>query len=178
MTKEQFKEISNTFERFKEEAVSTGQIGTGFFDLIGKKLKGVNAQLIAYFFSWMDIIRYVRSGIDAIREIDYALIDLRKTTTMSSSDLNQFYYDANDVAKQMGITTAQVVDLASSFSRLGYSSKEAATEMAKQAAKFARISPGMDTETAQTGMVSIQKAFKIANEDIEREEEINEENEI
>ena len=169
MTKEQFKEISNTFERFKEEAVSTGQIGTGFFDLIGKKLKGVNAQLIAYFFSWMDIIRYVRSGIDAIREIDYALIDLRKTTTMSSSDLNQFYYDANDVAKQMGITTAQVVDLASSFSRLGYSSKEAATEMAKEAAKFALISPGMDTETAQTGMVSIQKAFKIANEDIERE---------
>lgn len=169
MTKEQFKEISNTFERFKEEAVSTGQIGTGFFDLIGKKLKGVNAQLIAYFFSWMDIIRYVRSGIDAIREIDYALIDLRKTTTMSSADLNQFYYDANDVAKQMGITTAQVVDLASSFSRLGYSSKEAATEMAKEAAKFALISPGMDTETAQTGMVSIQKAFKIANEDIERE---------
>ena len=75
----------------------------------------------------------------------------------------------NDVAKQMGITTAQVVDLASSFSRLGYSSKEAATGMAQLAGEFALISPGMDTEVAQTGLVSIQKAFDIADKDLKRE---------
>ena len=169
MTVEAFKKINDQFERFKGEAYDAGKVGIGFFDLIGKRIKTLSAQTIAYFFSLYDIIRYVRTAVDAVKEIDYALVDLRKTTTMSASDLNKFYYDANDVAKQMGITTAQVVDLASSFSRLGYSSKEAATGMAQLAGEFALISPGMDTEVAQTGLVSIQKAFSIANDDLKRE---------
>ena len=169
MTLEAFKKINDQFERFKGEAYDAGKVGIGFFDLIGKRIKLLSAQTIAYFFSLYDVIRYVRTAVDAVKEIDYALVDLRKTTTMSASDLNQFYYDANDVAKQMGITTAQVVDLASSFSRLGYSSKEAATGMAQLAGEFALISPGMDTEVAQTGLVSIQKAFDVADKDLKRE---------
>ena len=169
LTEEQVAEIIASYQKLRQEVNNSGQSGVGFLDLFSKKLRSVNAQLLAYYLSWADILRYVRTAVNAVKEIDYALVDLRKTTTMSASDLNQFYYDANDVAKQMGITTAQVVDLASSFSRLGYSSKEAATGMAQLAGEFALISPGMDTEVAQTGLVSIQKAFDIANNDIKRE---------
>lgn len=169
LTEEQVAQIIASYQKLRQEVNNSGQSGVGFLDLFSKKLRSVNAQLLAYYLSWADILRYVRTAVNAVKEIDYALVDLRKTTTMSASDLNQFYYDANDVAKQMGITTAQVVDLASSFSRLGYSSKEAATGMAQLAGEFALISPGMDTEVAQTGLVSIQKAFDVANEDLKRE---------
>ena len=77
---------------------------------------------------------------------------------MTGSELNQFYFDANDVAKQMGVTTKEIIEQASAWSRLGYSSKEASTEMAQLSSQFASISPGMATDDAQNGLVSIMKA--------------------
>lgn len=50
----------------------------------------------------------------------------------------------------------------------GYSSNEAATEMAALSSKFAAISPGMSTEQAQTGLVSIMKAWDIDVSEVER----------
>lgn len=164
-----FNKIDAAIIKLQGDIEQAGKTGRSFFDLFKSRVRGLSANFLARYFSVEDIVRYSQVALDTVKEIDYALVDLRKTTTMSSADLNQFYYDANDVAKQMGITTAQVVDLASSFSRLGYSSKKAATGMAQIAGEFALISPGMDTETAQTGLVSIQKAFSIANEDLKRE---------
>ena len=48
----------------------------------------------------------------------------------------------------------------------GYSSNEAATEMAKLSSQFASISPGMDTDESQSGLVSIMKAWSINPDDV------------
>lgn len=48
----------------------------------------------------------------------------------------------------------------------GYSSKEAATEMAALSSQFAMISPGMDISTATDGLVSIMKAFDVGPNDV------------
>lgn len=40
----------------------------------------------------------------------------------------------------------------------GYSTGEQATQMAKLSSQFASISPGMETDQAQSGLVSIMKA--------------------
>lgn len=104
-----------------------------------------------------------------IASLDDALVDLKKTTAMSKTQLEDFYYDANDVAKQMGVTTEEIITQASAWSRLGYSSQEAATTMAKLSSKFASISPGMSTDEAQEGLVSIMKAFDIDPDDVETE---------
>ena len=77
---------------------------------------------------------------------------------MSSTDLKDFYSDANEAAKEYGVTTKQIIDQASSWSRLGYSDKNSATEMAKLSSQFATISPGMDIDKATTGLVSTMKA--------------------
>ena len=66
----------------------------------------------------MDMVRYAKNAVNAVRELDTALIDLKKTTTMTDSELETFYYDANDVAKQMGVTTAGIINQASAWSRL------------------------------------------------------------
>jgi hypothetical protein len=68
----------------------------------------------------------------------------------------------------MGVSTTAIIEQASAWSRLGYSSKEASTEMAQLSSQFASISPGMSTETAQTGLVSLMKAYDIATDEVER----------
>ena len=119
--------------------------------------------------SLWDVINVGKQAVNQVIELDTALVDLQKTTTMSSSQLNQFYYDANDIAKQMGVTTQEIIEQASAWSRLGYSSAEAATQMAQLSSQFASISPGMETDDAQEGLVSIMKAWDIGVDDVKSE---------
>lgn len=114
----------------------------------------------------MKTIGMVKEGIQTIVDLDTALIDLRKTTTMSGNELEDFYYDANEAAKQLGVTTREIIQSAADWSRLGYSDKNSATTMAKLAAQFAAISPGMTIDSATTGLVSIMKAYGIEADEV------------
>ena len=146
-----------------------GRAGKSLLDIFKtSRLHQMVAQ-VAGMFSFYDAINTGKKVFSTINELDYALVDLKKTTSMSGSELNQFYYDSNDVAKQMGVTTKEIIDQASSWSRLGYSSKEAATEMAKLSSQFASISPGMTTEESQSGLVSIMKAWSIDPDQVKSE---------
>ena len=143
--------------------------GAGFFNTFVERLRGINAQLLAQYFSWHDIIRYGRTMVSTIISLDDSLLDLRKTTVMNNTELEEFYHNASDIGKQLGSTTQEIIDQASAWSRLGFNTKEAATEMAKISSQFAAISPGMSTEEAQSGLVSIIKAWNIPIQDVQRE---------
>lgn len=149
--------------------VEAGRAGRSFFDTLKNSGFHKLAAQMSGMFGFYDVINIGKQAISTIVDLDDALLDLKKTTSMSSTELNNFYYSANDVAKQMGVTTKSIIEQASAWSRLGYSSNEQATEMAKLSSKFASISPGMDTDQAQEGMVSIMKAWQINPEDVEKE---------
>lgn len=161
--------IADQFFKVQQKIKAAGQEGKKFWDIIAEKAKYGLAAQIGMYFGFNDIVRYAQQAISTIVDLDDALLDLKKTTSMSSTELNNFYYSANDVAKQMGVTTKSIIEQASAWSRLGYSSNEQATEMAKLSSKFASISPGMSTDEAQEGMVSIMKAWQINPEDVEKE---------
>ena len=154
----QFKSLNGELEELVLKLRESGKTGKSFFSTVGAQLKSMNSRLLAYYFSMYDFIRYARYAINAVVELDNALLDLKKTTTMTDQQLESFYYTSNDIAKKMGVTTAQIVEQASAWSRLGYSSEEAATTMAQLSSQFASISPGMETDQAQEGLVSIMKA--------------------
>ena len=146
--------------------VEAGRAGRSFIDTLKNSGFHQIAAQMAGMFGVYDVINLGKQAFNTVKELDYALVDLKKTTAMNSSELEQFYYDSNDVAKQMGVTTKEIIDQASSWSRLGYNSKQAATEMAKLSSQFSLISPGMDTTTAQEGLVSIMKAWNIGYQDV------------
>lgn len=146
-----------------------GRTGRSFFDTLKNSGFHQIAAQMAGMFGFYDVINLGKEAISTIVSLDDALVDLKKTTAMNSTQLEDFYYDANDVAKQMGVTTEEIITQASAWSRLGYSSQEAATTMAKLSSKFASISPGMSTDEAQEGLVSIMKAFDIDPDDVETE---------
>ena len=154
--KQRFIDIQNT-------ARNTGKLGKTFFQTIREGMSSFSYWTSSTFLV-MKAIQSIKGGIRSVIELDTALVDLRKTTTMTYSELEKFYYDANTVAKQMGVTTAEIINQASAWSRLGYSSAEAASKMAKYSSMFASISPGMNVDTATDGLVSVMKAFDIGND--------------
>ena len=162
-------EIATAWKKVVIAEKEAGRGGKSLFSAVGEKMFYGLAGQIANMVSLYDVINVGKQAVNQVIELDTALVDLQKTTTMSSSQLNQFYYDANDVAKQMCVTTQEIIEQASAWSRLGYSSAEAATQMAQLSSQFASISPGMETSDAQEGLVSIMKAWNIGVDDVKSE---------
>lgn len=159
------KQINVEAKELHSNMVAINKSGQGFLDRIGSKINSLGAYLSAATIM-SKVFSSVRNGVSDIRELDTALVDLKKTTTMTNSELEDFYYKSNDVAKQMGVTTKSIIEQAAAWSRLGYSTSEQATQMAKYSSMFATISPGMNLDESTDGLVSIMKAFKIGTEDV------------
>ncbi len=152
--------INKQFQTLRQEIILTGKAGKGLFQTL--------ADNAAKFFKWMSmtyvistLTRSIRSMITSVVELDTALVDLKKTFTGTETDLENFYISANQTAKDLGVTTKEIINQAAAWSRLGYSSAETAELMAKNSAIFKTISPGMDMDTATDGLVSMMKAFDI-----------------
>lgn len=157
------KELERQFITIQNTARQAGKLGLSFFDTMKQGMQKFSYWTSSTFLV-MKTITSIKSAVSSVKELDTSLVDLKKTTSMTASQLEEFYYTANDVAKQMGVTTKEIIDQASAWSRLGYSSQEVATKMAKLSSMFASISPGMDVDTATDGLVSIMKAFDIGND--------------
>ena len=165
MTKTQFADIKTGFKNIENSMRGLGKLGASFRDQFKQA-----ASSMTYLFSAstlvMSFANQVRKIPQIITGLDTALVDLKKTANMTKSELQDFYYSSNETAKQMGTTTQQIIEQASAWSRLGYSSASAATQMAKYSSMFKTISPGMDLDSATDGLVSVMKAFKIGEDDV------------
>lgn len=163
LTHEQVRRLSAEFNNVGTAARQAGRLGKSFSQTLREGMKSFSYWTSSTFLV-MKTIQSIKKAVSTVKELDTALVDLKKTTTMTASQLEEFYYNANDVAKRMGVTTNEIITQASAWSRLGYSSAEAATKMAKYSSMFASISPGMDVGTATNGLVSVMKAFDIGND--------------
>lgn len=150
------------------EAVKVkAQLAGGSALTFGDRLKAQLSKLGIYFSGIMLITRSVqviKNMVNSVIDLDTSLIDLKKTTTATNEELQAFYFNANDIGKELGTTTKAVVQAAADWSRLGYNIKDA-QEMAKTSSIFASISPGVDIEKATDGLVSAMKAYKIEASD-------------
>ena len=165
VTPARLEQIKQEFYGIENAARRAGKLGLSFFDTIKQGMKSFSYWTSATAIV-MQGITAVRRGVSTVTSLDTALVDLRKTTSMTSDELKQFYYDANDVAKQMSVTTEEIINQASAWSRLGYSTAEASTQMAKLSSQFKLISPGMTSEEATNGLVSVMKAYKMDVDDV------------
>ena len=118
VSKEEFNKISASFRTMKAEIKSAGLEGGTMLDSLWASVKK--------FSNWMgitmvtaSITREIRGMFTDVVELDDALIDLRKTFGGTEEDLQNFYYESNNIAKQLGITTKEVIEQASAWSRLG-----------------------------------------------------------
>lgn len=167
------RKITEEIIKIENAEIAAGRAGKSLWDIFKtKSTYGFIGQMQSYlsmYVGFYGMVNAVKKSISTITELDTALVDLKKTTVMNENQLENFYYDSNNVAKQMGVTTKEIIDQASAWSRLGYSTAEAATTMAKLISQFASISPGMSVDESQSGLVSIMKAWSIDPDQVKSE---------
>ena len=116
------KVITTRMLEIKNAEVAAGRAGKSFFDIFkSKTFYGFIGQVQSYlsmYVGFYGMVNAARNTITTITELDTALVDLIKTTSMNTTELNQFYFDSNKVAKQMGVTTQEIINQASAWSRL------------------------------------------------------------
>ena len=153
---QQMTNLNNQLRQITSSATAAGEAGMRMGDIIRQKL-GKFAGWFSIATVVMRTVRYVKEMWTSVKELDTALVDLRKTTDGTNAELEAFYDKATDIGKALGVTTKDVISAAAAWSRLGYNIKDA-QEMAKTSSIFASISPGMDIEQATDGLVSAMKA--------------------
>ncbi len=160
VSKTKLLQLEQSFSNIGVAARNAGKLGKTFFQTLREGMSSFSYWTSSTFLV-MKAIQSVKGGLSTVKALDTALVDLKKTTTMTNSELEDFYYSSNKVAKQMGVTTEEIINQASAWSRLGFSSEAMATKMAKYSSMFASISPGLDLDSATDGLVSTMKAFSI-----------------
>lgn len=113
-----------------------------------------------------ECINYIIQMPSKVHELDTSLVDLKRTTNATAKELEDFYYSSNDAAKQLGVTTNEILTQAAAWSRLGFNTAESAAQMAKLSSLFKLISPGMTSETAESGLMSIMTAYEMSADDV------------
>ena len=74
------------------ELQRSGRTGKSMADRLAQSLKTANAQFLSIYFSWMDWIRYIRNAVNAVKELDSALTELRVVSNATNKQLENIIF--------------------------------------------------------------------------------------
>ena len=153
-------ETKNATETFKSNGEAISALGT--------RLKG----LAQKFVSWLGVsqvimyaVRSIKKMVSTAKEIDYALTQLKIVTNATDNEMKQFADTAITLSKNLGKSVTELTKSIETFSRLGYSLKDA-SELAKYATIMSNVA-GVGNDEATTGITSIVKGFNLNVSDAE-----------
>jgi chromosome segregation ATPase len=158
-TNQELEELVAKFAKLKGEVTAAGKLGASFFDTLRQRAMGVNAQLIAQYLSWQDIIRYIRTAAQAVIELDSALTEMRKVSDESLSSLKGYQNLTFDIAGDIGTTGLELQRATADWMRLG-ESMEDASESAKASTVLMNVSEFENINDATQALVSASQAYK------------------
>lgn len=115
---------------------------------------------------WEKLALLIDYATTKVHELDNALTELQQTSAMSAVQLEAFYQSANAAAKEMGITTNQIIEQASAWSRLGYHTSTAVEQLSRLSSQLMLISPGLSEEDAISGLHSVMEAYDLEITDV------------
>ena len=115
--------------------------------------------------SMMTVIRGLRGMVDAVKDLDSAMTELRKVTDLTSEGYNQFYKNAVNVASDVGAKVSDTINATADFARLGFSVEDS-TSLAAAALVYKNVGDGIeDISQATESLISTMKGFKIEAQD-------------
>lgn len=166
---------------YREMNSQIGTMGVNFQSLKGNMVEfgetgnGVITRLISgfqKFGGWMvvtrtltAVIRLFKQMISYVKEIDSAMTQLKIVTKATSEEMSRFSDSIADTAVKIGASITDLTELATTYSRLGYSLGESET-LAKYTSMLTKVG-NIDTSDAQDAVTAITKAFDIDASQIE-----------
>lgn len=133
--------------------------------LTGKSLKDQFSQtfktLGMYFSSTALIMRgvqYVRQMYDNVLKVDTAMTGLYRVTNLTGEQYAKLYDDMTESAKKYGSQLSDIIDLTTSWVKLGFDS-DTAERLAEISTMYQHVAD-IDTATANENLVSTYKGFQ------------------
>jgi TP901 family phage tail tape measure protein len=113
-----------------------------------------------YFQAVQAIRRVVRAAVRTLTELDRALTDIAIVTNMSREQTQGLIGTYQEMAKRVGLTTTEVVNLSTAFFRQGRAAADALA-LTETAAKFARIA-AINVNDAANFLTAAINGFNLA----------------
>lgn len=110
--------------------------------------------------------RSIHKIYEKVKELDTAMVDVKKVTAETNTVYRQFLNEASDSAVKLGAKISDLLVSTSDFVRLGYSLEDA-FHLSKTATLYKNTSY-VDIDTATKDIVSAMKAFNIEAKDSEQ----------
>lgn len=168
---DELRHLQEEFRIFGKEAETAGLKGQGAL----QKFLGQFKQMTTYITAqavWSFAKREISSMIEEVRNLDAAMINLKKVTDETDSGYDRFTQAAQKQAKQLHMTTTDVVEQTAEWAKLGYNIDQA-TELAKNSMIYSKVGE-VDNKTAVSDLVTSIKAFNIeASDSIEIVDKLN-----
>lgn len=123
-----------------------------------KEWRHKNYQMLAQFFSFYDIIRYMREAITVVKEYDSALIEMMKVSDETRASLERYQSTLFDTADAIGSSALTLNQSTADWMRIGESLTEAA-ESAKAAQILMNVSEFESINDATQALVSASQAY-------------------
>lgn len=155
LSAEDLRRLSDEFRVFRGEADAAGLTVSRFFQSMQSQLRMVLQRWISLY----AVVGYIRKMIDNVKELDNAMINLRRVTDETDAGYQRFLEDANQLARQMKTTTSSLVEMSYQWSKLGYDINDA-LELAKSSTIFMRVAD-VGQDQALSNLVTSLKAFRL-----------------
>ena len=158
-------EVNAEFERIKASAASAGTLGKSFGDSLKKSFMGLGRYLATYT-SFYRVIGTIKSAVNMVKELDTALMEVRKVAAKPLSELKEWQKGTFEQADEVGTTGKQLQQSTAAWLRLGKSFSES-QEAAKASSWLLNVSEFKSIDDATTALVSMKQAYNdLSFEDI------------
>jgi TP901 family phage tail tape measure protein len=147
--------LTTAFKDFEQKARAAGLTSNKFFVDMGSQLKMVLNRYISLY----AVIGYIRKMVENVKNLDEAMINLRRVTDETESGYVAFLEKANKQASELKVTTSELVQQTYQWSKLGYELDDALT-LSKASTIFSKVAD-ITEEQSLKNLITILKAYGI-----------------
>lgn len=154
--------LKDEFRDITQEATIAGKTGLNFIDTLKQKGK----ELASYYTisgSFYKIVDTAKQAYQNVANVDSAMTNLYKVTDNTDAEYSDFFQNAKQNAKDLGVTLTDYITATSEWSKLGYDIN-ASSQLAKVSSIYQNVGE-VDAETAVKDIVTALKAYNINVDD-------------
>lgn len=151
-------ELLRVDARFKD--LDNAVKGGGFFTQFTHRLSDMNAKFIATYFSFQDIVRYARTAISTIQELNIQMVELAKVSDQSLGQIKDDFNSYADTAESLGASITDTISATADWARMGYNVPDS-KELARVALLYKNVGDGIDISAANESLISTLQGYQM-----------------
>lgn len=151
------KDFNAQWAMFNAQVTKAGMNGKTFTTILGEMYKKFGGWTLVTR-SLDKALNLMQDMVTQVKEVDSAMTDLKKVTTSTGQELNEYLDNAGSKSVDLGTSLTDYIGATSEFSRLGYS-LDKAEELGEIATKYKTVAEDLDITTASQSIISTMQAF-------------------